>query len=55
MERREDIVVWTTWCARDTVDGKDADEVLHLLMEAFSGELLQVLNTVRVVPDRNND
>ena len=55
MRTRDYIVIWLAWCARDAVNGKNADEVFDLLVEVVNGDVLDVFDAIAVVPNRNDD
>ena len=55
MRTRDYIVIWLAWCARDAVDGTNADEVFDLLVEVVNGDVLDVFDAIKVVPNRNDD
>ena len=55
MRTRNNIVIGLAWCTRQAVNGKSVDEVLGLLEEVVNGDVLDVFDAIKVVPNKNDD
>ena len=55
MRIRNNIVIGLARCARQAVNGKGLDEVVGLLVEVVNGDVLDVFDAIKVVPNRDDD
>ena len=55
MRTRNDVVIGLAWCSSQAVNGKGLDEVVGLLVEVVNGDVLDVFDAIKVVPNRNDD
>ena len=55
MRTRNNIVIGLAWCARQAVNWKSVDEVFDLLVEVVNGDVLDVFDAIKVVPNGDDD
>ena len=55
MRTRNNVVIGLAWCSRQAVNGKGLDEVVGLLVEVVNGDVLDVFDAIKVVPNRDDD